>query len=66
LIFVEAIKEIHAHQPRAERLKLINLIDKLNFQRDLLDIARGNVKISDIKAAGKHLGKKAQLSYEKG
>jgi len=49
---------------KEQTLYLIDLLDKLNTQRDLLEIKRDNMKISDLRAVSKRLGKKSQSGLE--
>ncbi len=47
-----------------DRLEMINFIDKLNQQRELLEIEKGKLTIDDVKRASERLSKKAQSGFE--
>ncbi len=47
-----------------EKLRVINFIDKLNQQRELLDLEKERLNINDVKIASERLGKKAQSGFE--
>jgi hypothetical protein len=46
------------------KLELIDFIDKLNHQRELLELITRETKIEDVKKAGKHLAKKSQSAFK--
>lgn len=47
-----------------DKIELINFIDKLNIQKELLELKKGQTNLADIEAAGERLGKKAQSAFE--
>lgn len=44
-------------------MNLINFIDKINMQKELLQLKRNEIGISEIQIAGKRLGKKSQSAF---
>ena len=49
---------------RKNKLELINFLDKLNTQKELLELAKGQTNITDIRKAAKRLGKKSQSAFK--
>lgn len=45
-----------------EKLTILNFLDKINMQRELLELKRNEIAMTDIKNASKRFGKKAQSS----
>jgi hypothetical protein len=43
---------------------LIDFIDKINHQRELLELITKETNIEDIKKAGKHLARKSQSAFK--
>ncbi|WP_293298849.1 hypothetical protein [Pedobacter sp. UBA4863] len=43
---------------------LIKFISKLNLQKELLELASGEIKIQDLQKASQRLGKKSQSAFE--
>ncbi|TCC94173.1 hypothetical protein EZ428_05180 [Pedobacter frigiditerrae] len=63
--FSELIEKImDVSNSRQEKLMLINFLDKLNHQKEVLEILSGERKFNDIKKASERLGKKAQSAFE--
>ncbi len=48
---------------KKEKLELINFIDKMNIQKELLELQKEETNISQIETAGKRLGKKSQSAF---
>lgn len=48
---------------RKRKLEVINFIDKLNLQKELLDLQKGASKIADINESAQRFGRKAQSSF---
>ncbi len=63
-MFLEKYLKLHFFNSSRDKLQLINFIDKLNLQRELLELKKGKTKLSDIKLAGQRLGRKAQSAFE--
>jgi hypothetical protein len=49
---------------RNTKLEFINFIDKLNLQKEIIELQKGVTNIDDIKTASRRLGKKAQSSFK--
>lgn len=62
--FLEQYLELNFPGSKQTKLKLINFIDKLNVQKELLEIESGETSIASIKLAADRLGKKAQSGFE--
>ena len=56
--------ELQKLTDKKRKLKVINFIDKLNLQKELLDLQKGVTKISDIKETAQRFGRKAQTSVQ--
>lgn len=63
-MFLEKYLQLHFLTSPQDKLQLINFIDKLNMQRELLDLKKGKIKRSDIELAGQRLGRKAQSAFK--
>ncbi len=61
--FVEQLVELRLTSSKENKLELINFIDKLNMQRELLELEKGEISISDIQTAANRLGRKAQSAF---
>jgi len=62
--FVEQLMELHLTASKENKLKLINFIDKLNMQKELLELEKGETTISGIQTAANRLGRKTQSAFE--
>jgi hypothetical protein len=60
--FLEKYIELHFANAQ-DKLQVIRFIDKLNMQRELLELKKGETRISDIKLAAQRLGKKSQSAF---
>ena len=49
---------------KQDKLELINLMDKLNMQKELLELLKENVSHEKLQLAADRLGKKAQSSFK--
>jgi hypothetical protein len=56
--------ELQLGDSRETKLEFINFLDKLNMQKELLELEKGETKISDIKAAAKRLERKSQSAFQ--
>ncbi|MBS1532785.1 MAG: hypothetical protein JSU01_20955 [Bacteroidetes bacterium] len=63
-LFLEQYLELQFVSSKQSKLDLINFIDKLNMQKELLEIASGEANMNDIKIAAQRLGKKSQSAFE--
>jgi hypothetical protein len=48
---------------KKNRIEIINFIDKLNLQKELLDLQKGVSNMKDIKVAAHRLGRKSQSAF---
>lgn len=65
-LFTDILKkyiELQMLSDRKRKLDVINFIDKLNLQKELLDLQKGVTKITDIKEAAQRFGGKSQSSF---
>jgi len=62
--FLEKYLELQFFNSADDKLQLINFIDKLQLQRELLELEKGQNKPSDLKLAAKRLGRKSQSAFE--
>ena len=46
------------------KLEFIDFIDKLNLQKERLELEKGKLNLPDIQAAGKRIQKKAQSAFK--
>lgn len=63
-LFLKKYLQLHFLTSSQDKLRLINFIDKLNGQRELLELRKGKTKLADIKLAGQRLGKKSQSAFK--
>lgn len=56
--------QFHFTTSSSDRLEMINFIDKLNQQKELLEIEKGKLTIADVEKASERLSKKAQSGFE--
>ena len=61
--FVEQLVELRLTSSKENKLELINFIDKLNMQKELLELEKGEISISDIQTVANRLGRKAQSAF---
>lgn len=62
--FIEKYLELQFIKNKDQKLELINFIDKLNMQRELLELAKVKTNITDITVAANRLGKKSQSAFK--
>lgn len=55
--------EVKYSESEKKRLEMIKILSKLQMQKELLEIKKGEVQMKDIKAAAKKLGKKSQSAF---
>lgn len=48
----------------SDKLKMINFIDKLNQQKELLELEKGKLNIDNVRKASERLSKKSQSGFE--
>lgn len=61
--FLEKYLELDFLNSNKEKLEIINFIDKMNMQKELLELQKGDINISDIQIAANRLGKKSQSAF---
>ena len=61
--FLEKYLELQFLSSKKEKLELINFIDKMNMQKELLELQRNETDLVQIKLAGKSLGRKSQSAF---
>ena len=61
--FLEKYLKLQFINSKKDKVDLINFIDKINMQRELVELQRNEIDISQIKIAGKRLGKKSQSAF---
>ncbi|MCL6460512.1 hypothetical protein SAMN05444372_11712 [Flavobacterium micromati] len=62
--FLEKYLELDLLNSKKEKLEIINFIDKMNMQKELLELQKGDNSISNIQIAADRLGKKSQSTFE--
>ena len=61
---IEKYIELDFAKSKETKLQLINFMDKLNMQKEFLELSKGETKISDIKLAAQRLGRKSQSAFK--
>jgi hypothetical protein len=61
--FLEKYLELQFLSSKKDKLQLINFIDKMNMQKELLELQRNETDITQIKLAGQRLGRKSQSAF---
>lgn len=64
--FLEKYLELEFLSSKKEKLELINFIDKINLQKELLELLKNESHFSQIQKAGQKLGKKSQSAFRAG
>jgi len=59
---LETFIDLKFSTPKIQKLNIINFIDKVNMQRELLEVKRNEITVSQLRTASKRFGKKAQSS----
>ena len=62
--FLEKYLDLEMVSSRQNKIYLINFIDKLNMQKELLELLKGETNVSDIKIAAQRLGRKSQSAFK--
>ena len=62
--FLEKYLELQFLSSKKDKLELINFIDKMNMQRELLELQRNETDMTQIKTAGQQLGRKSQSAFK--
>ncbi|MGV3684468.1 MAG: hypothetical protein ACO1NS_02505 [Daejeonella sp.] len=61
--FIEQYLKMNFTGSKENKLRLIKFVSKLNSQKELLELASGEISLDDIQKAGKRLGKKSQSAF---
>ncbi len=61
--FLEKFLELQFLSSKKDKLELINFIDKMNMQKELLELQKGETNISQIRKAAQRLGAKSQSAF---
>lgn len=64
VIFLNKYIETDLIKSNKEKMDFLNLIDNLNLQKELLQLRRKELTMSDVKKAGTRLGKKSQSAFK--
>jgi hypothetical protein len=62
--FLNKLLELKFVESKKSKLELIDFLDKLNLQRELIEIAQGQLTFSDVNKNAKRLGKKSQSAFK--
>jgi len=62
--FMEQYLKLHFIGSKERKAQLIKFISKLKMQKELLEIASGEISLDDIQMAGKRLSKKSQSAFK--
>lgn len=62
--FLEKYLELQFLSSKKDKLELINFIDKMNMQKELLELQKNETNILNIKTAGQSLGRKSQSAFK--
>lgn len=61
--FLEKFLDLQLVTSKRDKLELINFIDKMNVQKELLELKKNQITPAEIQLAGKRLGKKSQSAF---
>lgn len=62
-IFLKKYLNSNLLTTRKSKVQLINFLDKVNLQKELLELRKGEINIDQIKLAAQSLGKKSQSAF---
>lgn len=62
--FLEKFLELKFADSKQDTLKLIDLIDKMNIQKELVELQKNQINLTEIEAAAQSLGKKSQSAFK--
>ena len=62
--FIQQYLKLNFSGSKEKKLLLMKFVAKLNMQKELLELASGEINLKDIEKAGKELGKKSQSAFE--
>ncbi len=61
---LEKYLELQMLNDKQLKIEFINFIDKLNLQKELLDLQKGKTELRKIRTASRNLGRKAQSAFK--
>lgn len=64
-LFLEKYLELQFLNSKKDKLSLIDFIDKMNMQKELVELKKKETTLEEIEKAGKSLGRKSQSAFEK-
>ncbi len=60
---LEKYLELDIVKDKSQKLEIINVLDKLHFRKELLEVIKSKIDFNDIKKAGNRIGKKSQSAF---
>lgn len=63
--FLEKYLELQFLNSKKDKLSLIDFIDKMNMQKELVELKKNETTLEEIEIAGKSLGRKSQSAFKK-
>jgi hypothetical protein len=60
---LEKYLELDIVKEKSQKLEIIDVLDKLHFRKEVLEVIKSKIEINDIKKAGNRLGKKSQSAF---
>lgn len=61
--FIEQYLKMNFTGSKENKLRLIKFVSKLNSQKELLELASGEINLVSIQSASKRLGRKSQSAF---
>ncbi len=63
-LFLKKYLQLQFFNSTQDKLAVMDFIDKLNLQKELLELKTDNTNLADIQIAAQRLGKKSQSAFE--
>ncbi|HBL80436.1 MAG TPA: hypothetical protein DDZ79_11195, partial [Aequorivita sp.] len=60
---LEKYLELDIVKDKSQKLEIIDVLDKLRFRKEVLEVIKSKIKFNDIEKAGNRLGKKSQSAF---
>ena len=60
---MEKFLELNIVKDKSQKLEMIDVLDKLYFKKEVLELLKSEIKLKDIQEAGNRLGKKSQSAF---
>ncbi len=60
---LEKYLELDIVKDKSQKLEIIDVLDKLRFRKEVLEVIKFKIKFNDIEKAGNRLGKKSQSAF---